>query len=54
MRKFYLKTKMRRCLWVHKNFPVILPENDGGKWWWWWWCGSTGGENESREDCMRE
>ena len=45
---------MWKCLWVHKNFLVILLENDCGKWWWWWWCGSTGGENESREDRMRE
>ena len=27
---FYLKKRMRRCLQFHKNFLVILLENDGG------------------------
>ena len=38
MRNFYLKKRMWRCLWVLKNFPVILPE----KWWWKWWFGGAG------------
>ena len=44
---------MWRCLWVPKNFPVILWENDGGN-------GGGGGvevpgrENMRVEECMRE
>ena len=44
---------MWRCLWVHKNFLVILPDNDGGN------GGGGGVEVPVREDirveeCMRE
>ena len=39
---------MWRCLWVHKNFPVILPENDGGN------CGGGGVEVPGREDIRVE
>ena len=54
MRKFLPQNKDVKVFMGSQKFLVILPENDGGKWWWWWWCGSTGGENESREDRMRE
>ena len=41
---------MWRCLWVPKNFPVILPE----KWWWKCWFGvGTVGEDEGIwEKCL--
>ena len=38
------------CLWVPKNFPVILPE----KWWWkcWFGVGTVGEDERIWEKCL--